>query len=194
VHERWADDQPHAGATDDDASFDWLTRERQALTQMLDRGRSLSGQKAPEPMLKAFGPIGITNPMAAILRQADTLELTPQQADSIAVLNRAFTIKLDSIWTPVSKFLAALPDIYDQGEAYDRYRIARQTSVDGLVKVAPTARSLLTDDQHSASCRRPSRCSSTDATRRPSVRHLRHRPWDDHGRRDGHSPAGPVAA
>ncbi|MEP6491181.1 MAG: TonB-dependent receptor [bacterium] len=123
------------------------TRERQSLTQMLDRGRSLSGQKAPEVMLKAFGPIGITNPMAAILRQADTLELTPQQADSIAVLNRNFTIKLDSIWTPIAKYLAALPDNYDQGEAYDRYRIARETSVDGLITLAPTVKSLLTDEQ-----------------------------------------------
>jgi hypothetical protein len=123
------------------------TRERQALTQMLDRGRSLSGTKAPEQMLKVFGPIGITNPMATILRQADTLELTPVQADSIAVLNRAFTVKLDSIWTPVSKYLAALPDKYDQANAYDRYRTARETSVDALIKVAPTIRALLTAEQ-----------------------------------------------
>ena len=123
------------------------TRERQSLTQLLDRGRSLSGQKMPEPMLKAFGPIGISNPMAAILRQADTLELTPQQADSIAVLNRGFTIKLDSIWTPIAKYLAALPDKYDQDDAYDRYRTAREMSVDALIKIAPAVRSLLTDDQ-----------------------------------------------
>ena len=123
------------------------TRERQALTQMLDRGRTLSGQKAPEQMLKIFGPIGITNPMALILRQADTLELTPQQADSIAVLNRGFTLKLDSIWSPIAKYLAALPERYDQGEAYDRYRAARETSVDALVKVAPNVKSLLTADQ-----------------------------------------------
>jgi hypothetical protein len=123
------------------------TRERQALTQMLDRGRSLGGQKAPEQMLKAFGPIGITNPMAQILRQADTLELTPQQADSVAVLNRIFTIKLDSIWSPVSKYLAALPEKYDQGDAYDRYRVARETSVDALIKVAPLVRGVLTPEQ-----------------------------------------------
>ena len=123
------------------------TRERQALTQMLDRGRSLSGQKMPEPALKAFGPIGITNPMAVILRQADTLELTPQQADSIAVLNRGFTMKLDSIWTPTAKYLAGLPERYDQDEAYDHYRRARETSVDALVKLAPAVKSLLTADQ-----------------------------------------------
>jgi hypothetical protein len=114
---------------------------------MLDRGRGLSGQKMPEMALKAFGPIGITNPMALILRQADTLELTPQQADSIAVLNRGFTLKLDSIWTPTAKYLAALPEKYDQGDAYDRYRIARETSVDALMKIVPNVKSLLTADQ-----------------------------------------------
>ncbi|HEY4217207.1 MAG TPA: TonB-dependent receptor [Gemmatimonadaceae bacterium] len=123
------------------------TRERQALTQMLDRGRSLSGTKAPEQMLRVFGPIGITNPMATILRQADTLGLTPVQADSIAVLNRAFTVKIDSIWNPVAKYLATLPDKYDQSEAYDRYRDAREMSVDALIKLAPAVRSLLTADQ-----------------------------------------------
>src|SRR5689334_22869846 len=124
------------------------THERQALTQMLERGRTLPGTKQPEQMLKVFGPIGITNPMAMILRQADTLELTPQQADSIAVLNRNFSIKVDSVWTPVAKFLAALPDRYDQGEAYDRYRLARETTLDALVKVAPLVKSLLTPPQY----------------------------------------------
>jgi hypothetical protein len=123
------------------------TRERQMLLQMLDRGRSLSGQKAPEMMLKAYGSIGIINPMATILRAADTLELTQTQADSLAVLNRAYTIKLDSIWSPVAKYLASLPDKYDQGEAYDRYRGAREMSIDGLIRLAPTVRSLLTPAQ-----------------------------------------------
>jgi hypothetical protein len=123
------------------------TRERQQLTQMLDRGRTLNGTKAPEQMLKMMGPVGITNPMAVILRQADTLELSSEQADSVAVLNRAFTIKLDSIWSPVSKYLAALPNKYDQDEAYDRYKHARQLSVDALIKVAPTVRAVLTPAQ-----------------------------------------------
>jgi len=122
-------------------------RERQQLTQTLDRGRSLSGTKAPEAMLRILGPIGIQNPMATILRQADTLELTPQQADSIAILNRAFTMKLDSVWVPTAKYLAALPDKYDQGDAYDHYRRARETSVDALIKVAPLVKALLSADQ-----------------------------------------------
>jgi hypothetical protein len=123
------------------------TFERQMLTQMLDRGRTLNGQKMPEVALKAYGSVGVINPMAQILRQADTLQLTSQQADSIAVLNRLYTIKLDSLWSPVAKFLAGLPDRYDQGEAYERYRLARETSVDALIKAAPAVKGLLTDAQ-----------------------------------------------
>jgi hypothetical protein len=124
------------------------TRERQGLTQMLDRGRATGGQKVPEMMYKAmYGSGGVINPMAQILRQADTLGLTAEQADSLAVLNRGYTIKLDSIWSPVSKYLALLPDKYDQDEAYDRYRTAREASVDALIKLAPTIKHLLTADQ-----------------------------------------------
>ena len=69
--------------------------------------------------------------MTTMLRQADQLKLTPEQADSIATLNRWFTVRLDSIWSPVAKELAALPDQYDQGVAYDRvsHRRARRRSI-----------------------------------------------------------------
>ena len=124
------------------------SRERQQLTQQLDRGRTRDGQKAPEGMLKAiYGSGSIMNPMAVILRQADTLELTGPQADSIASMNRSYTIRLDSIWTPVAKYLAALPTEYDQSEAYRRFRSGREASVDLLIAVAPTLNKLLTADQ-----------------------------------------------
>jgi hypothetical protein len=125
------------------------TRERQALTQQLDRGRKTRGQKVPEPLIKAIygGSGGVMNPLAAILRQADTLGLTGPQADSIATLNRTYVIRLDSIWSPVAKFLAALPDNYDRDDAYRRYQRAREASVDMLIKVAPDIRRLLTPGQ-----------------------------------------------
>jgi hypothetical protein len=123
-------------------------RERQDLTQLLDRGRRTTGQKAPEAFLRSFyGNGGIMNPMVQILRQADTLALSQEAADSLAILNRNYTIKLDSIWTPVVRYLSALPDEYDQGEAYDRYRVARMASVDAMIRLAPIVKSLLTDDQ-----------------------------------------------
>lgn len=124
------------------------SRERQTLTQQLDRGRKHQGQKLTEPMIKAmYGSGGVLNPMAQMLRQSDTLELTGPQADSLATMNRTYTIQLDSIWTGVARELAAMPVKYDQGLAYDRYRHARESSVDLLIALAPRLNALLTDDQ-----------------------------------------------
>jgi hypothetical protein len=124
------------------------TFERQMLTRFLNQGRNGSGgQKTPEAFLKNYGSGGVQNPMAQILRQADTLELTGPQADSIAILNRQYTIKLDSLWTPVAKYWASLPDHYDEGEAYERYQVARRGSVDALIKVVPTIKAMLTEAQ-----------------------------------------------
>ena len=125
------------------------TRERQALTQQLDRGRSTRGQKAPEPMLRAIYGTGggIMNPLSTILRQADTLELTGPQADSIATLNRWYVVRLDSIWSPLAKYFAALPDNYDRDDAYRKYQRAREASVDMLIRIAPDIKQLLTPAQ-----------------------------------------------
>jgi hypothetical protein len=124
------------------------TRERQMLTQTLDRGRRHTGQKMPEMLLKAmYGTGGIQNPMAQILRQQDSLALTAQQADSLASMNRRYTVTLDSIWSPVASYLAKLPDDYGHDDAYDRYRTARRASVDQLIRLAPTVKALLTPEQ-----------------------------------------------
>ena len=124
------------------------TRERQTLTTMLDRGRVLPGQKLPEPIIKAaYGTGAILNPLAQLLRDADSLSLTPRQGDSIAVLNREYMVTLDSIWTPVAKYLAGLPDRYEQREAYRRYQTAREANVDALIALAPSIKSLLTRSQ-----------------------------------------------
>ena len=124
------------------------SRERQQLTQMLDRGRTQQGQRMPEGFLRAqYSSGGLMNPMAQILRSMDTLGLSGMQADSIASMNRRYTIKLDSIWSPVVKYLAELPERYDQGEAYEHYTRARKATIDLLVAAAPTINHLLTADQ-----------------------------------------------
>ncbi len=124
------------------------TRERQLLTQQLDRGRRTAGNKAPEQMLKAmYGNGGIPNPIATILRQQDTLKLTGAQADSLATMNRAYTIRNDALWTPVAKNFADLPDGYDRDVAYDRYMSARKGTIDMLIDMAPHIKGLLTPDQ-----------------------------------------------
>ena len=124
------------------------TREQQSLTQQLNLGRRTDGNKLNEGIIRAiYANGGLVNPMATILRQQDTLELAPLQADSLATMNRWYLVRLDSIWSPLGKFLAALPTEYDEGEAYGRYRAAREASVDLLRRITPTVRALLTDEQ-----------------------------------------------
>ena len=125
------------------------TRERQLLMQQLDRGRRTAGTRTPEQLLRAiYAGGGIPNPMAAVLRQQDSLKLTGPQADSIASLNRWYSIRSDSVWTPVVQYLGALPDRYDHGDAYDRWLRARQASIDLLSQLAPHVRGLLTAEQY----------------------------------------------
>ena len=87
------------------------------------------------------------NPMALLMQQADSLALTRRQADSLATLARLYAVAFDSIWTPVAQYLAGLPEVYDRSEAYERYRRARERTVDELIVLAPRVRALLTTDQ-----------------------------------------------
>ena len=101
-----------------------------------------------EQMVKLmYGTGGVMNPMAQMLRQSDTLQLTGPQADSLASMNRAYTLRLDSIWTPVAKEFAALPADYDQGAAYDHYKHAREATVDLLISLAPRINALISAEQ-----------------------------------------------
>jgi hypothetical protein len=124
------------------------TRERQMLTQQLDRGRRTEGQKAPEMLLRAmFGNGGIPNPLATILREQDTLKLSSAQADSIASMNRRYIIRLDGIWSPIVREFSALPDDYDHDEVYHRYLVARRQTVDLLKTLAPQVKDVLAPEQ-----------------------------------------------
>jgi hypothetical protein len=125
-----------------------LARERQLLTQTLDRGRVRAGDRPSDQSIRGMSATLIpANPMALILAQADSLKLTRRQADSLATMNRTYTLTLDSIWTPVARNLAALPASYDRDQAYRQYRLAREASVDVLRTLAPSVRGLLTAQQ-----------------------------------------------
>ncbi len=124
------------------------SRERQALTQTLDRGRTLTGTRMPVAFLRGmYGSGGIMNPLATILSQADSLKLTGVQADSLATMNRWYIVHLDSIWTPIIRGYAALPDTYDHEDVYQNYRRAREGTVELLMVVAPDISGLLTASQ-----------------------------------------------
>jgi hypothetical protein len=123
------------------------TRERQNLAQQLRSGRSQPGMRMPEMMYRTFGAGAITNPLATILRQQDSLELTSLQADSIAAMNRRYLYQADSLWAPVARAFAALPATYDERAAYARYLEARRAQVDLLAPIVVAARELLTPQQ-----------------------------------------------
>ena len=84
-------------------------RERQVLSQQLNQGRGRAGSKLSAQQLKSLGSASIPNPMSLILQQPDTLKLTRKQADSLAVLSRLFTQRADALWSPVARYLEALP-------------------------------------------------------------------------------------
>jgi hypothetical protein len=124
------------------------TRERQVLTQSLDRGRRTQGTKANAATIKAqFGNGGVPNPLGTILRDQDTLRLTADQADSLASMNRRYIVRLDSIWAPIANQFAALPDGYERDRVYARYVQAREASIDILRGYAPKVKQLLTAEQ-----------------------------------------------
>jgi hypothetical protein len=122
-------------------------RERQSLGMQLGFGRVLPGTRAPEALFRSFGLTSITNPMATIIRQQDSLHLTVVQADSLAAMNRRYTYRCDSLWAPVARYFVQLPERYDEGEAYDRYIRTRRAQIDMLAQLAPTIRGLLTPEQ-----------------------------------------------
>ena len=124
-------------------------RERQLLTQQLDRGRRLPGQKANASLLNAiYGAGGVTiNPMTLILRQTDSLHLTSAQGDSLATINRAYLIKLNRLWAPVITEMVGLTDNYSRDAAYAMYKKSREASVDMLIELAPRVKSILTKEQ-----------------------------------------------
>jgi hypothetical protein len=123
------------------------TRERQMLSQQLASGRSMPGSRMSESMYRSMGSSNVFNPMSTILRSQDSLRLTALQADSIASMNRRYTYRADSLWSPVAKHFASLPSEYDSDAAYDRYITARRAQIDMLSDMVSAVRDLLTSAQ-----------------------------------------------
>jgi hypothetical protein len=154
INERFGSTRPRESAT---RSLPFLSigltidvgvpRERQVLSQRLDMGRGSEGVKQTAASLKQIGMSVIPNPILLILQQQDSLNLTQRQADSLAWLSRKYAVFADSVWTPISNRLAALPDHYDSGEAWTAFVSARQKTVDYLLTIVPHVKGVLTPGQ-----------------------------------------------
>jgi hypothetical protein len=123
------------------------TRERQNLMQQLSSGRTTTGSRMPETLFRSLGSGVVLNTMSLILRQMDSLRLTAVQSDSLASMNRRYNYRVDSLWAPVAKYLASLPEKFQRDEAYDRYLTARRAQIDMMTALVPTIRDLLTAEQ-----------------------------------------------
>jgi carboxypeptidase family protein len=122
-------------------------RERQDLFLRMRAGRGGRGKKLSEQQIKQQYIRSYPNPFEQMLRQSDSLGLSNDTADSIAILNKNYGKVIDSIWTPISKYLASLPDKYDLDEAYSRVSTAENKSLDVMGVYGPAAKHLLTDEQ-----------------------------------------------
>jgi hypothetical protein len=122
-------------------------RERQDLFLRMRPGRGGRGNKLNEQQIRTQYERSYPNPFEQMLRQQDSLGLSNDVADSIAILNKAYGKVIDSIWTPVAKYLAGLPDKYDLDDAYARVSAAQNKSLDEMAIYGPAAKKLLTNEQ-----------------------------------------------
>jgi carboxypeptidase family protein len=122
-------------------------RERQDLFLRLRAGRGGRGGRLNEQAIKQQYIRAYPNPFEQMLRQQDSLGLSNDVADSIAILNKTYGKAIDSIWTPIAKYLANLPERYDLDEAYERVRAAENSSLDQMAIYGPAAKALLTPEQ-----------------------------------------------
>jgi hypothetical protein len=83
--------------------------------------------------LLRFGTSAVVNPMVMILRSADVLHLTGAQADSIATLNRAYMIRLNAIWSPVSSYYLSHRSAVNETPLNEEIRRAPTASIDELL-------------------------------------------------------------
>ncbi|HEU4989226.1 MAG TPA: TonB-dependent receptor [Gemmatimonadaceae bacterium] len=110
-------------------------------------GNAAAGGRPSEMMIKNRYVRGYPNPMDQMLRQRDSLKLSDAQTDSLIRMNKAFTNAVDSIWTPIARYLVALPEKFDVHEAYDHVTQGENATIDLLVGYAPRVKGLLTADQ-----------------------------------------------
>ncbi len=97
--------------------------------------------------LLRFGTSAVINPMVMILRSADVLHLTGAQADSIATLNRAYMIRLNAIWSPVSSYYLSHATDGNETPLNADIRRAPKASIDELLRIVPSVEGVLTPEQ-----------------------------------------------
>ena len=89
----------------------------------------------------------LTNPFDLMLRQADSLHLTTDQSDSIAVLNAQYNRFVDTTWSPIVSNLANLPDQYSLNDAWGKVLGGYDAIIAKLIILGPAAKKIFTTQQ-----------------------------------------------
>lgn len=93
--------------------------EEQQVDRWLKPGRAgRPGVKADAQDLKRRYDRNVPDLYGQVLQQTDSLLLSREQVDALRAARAAYRIRLDSVWTTLAKYLAALPDVYDARDAY----------------------------------------------------------------------------
>ena len=125
--------------------------EREHFRETLRQGRDRSAARPTEEMLRvALLSGGVSDPLHAVLREADQIGLSVRQVDSLAALSRIFELASDSIWSPTLRYLETLPPAPDLDAAWEVFMQARLRQLDLLIRLAPLATSQLTLAQRRA--------------------------------------------
>lgn len=120
----------------------------QLLNQVMAPGRDRPGARLTADQVKQrYMNYGVINPILALYQVRDSLNLTATQARSLDSAVREFNARLDSIWSPIARTLAAAGRHYDRPTTIATVRGAQQLAWDALEGAVGRIRALLTAAQ-----------------------------------------------
>jgi hypothetical protein len=92
----------------------------QQMERWIEPGRSRPGTKLGVADLKRRYATSVPNPYPGVLQLADSLLLSRDQFEAVQRISADYNKKVDSAWTDLATYLAALPTSFDRAEALQR--------------------------------------------------------------------------
>lgn len=120
---------------------------KQNLQRELNQWNGGDRRRPSKEILKARYVSQFAQPFVQLLRQRDSLGLSPAQTDSLTELQRRFAAALDTLWAPVAEHVASVGDRYDIDDLYSRMKGAQRRSAELQRDHGQAVRALLTDEQ-----------------------------------------------
>lgn len=97
----------------------------QQMDRWLRPGRAgKPGKRLGVPDLVKRYSRNVPDPYKGIMEESDSLLLTREQSDSLTAIDARYRAHMDSLWTSLATYLAALPDRFDTKDAFNRQEAA----------------------------------------------------------------------